>query len=178
MPVARLILEIEVGQLLPVVVAHHKAGGLFFDRPGRLEAAFGDLLHVVRPGTASLSGASSKRACCSRPLASSSRRRSVFGCAFRQREFDSGQCVKFNVRIGSAADLLGRALMSALPRGIANKVGCRSMRDSREKRLDVVPSAEGGMTRLAFACAQEKQDFRLNPEFCQRGETKTRCSSF
>jgi len=30
------------------------------------------------------------------------------------------------------------------------------MRDSRAKRLDVVPSAEGIMTRLAFACAQEK----------------------
>jgi len=28
--------------------------------------------------------------------------------------------------------------------------------DSREDRFDAVPSAEGGMTRLAFACAQEK----------------------
>jgi hypothetical protein len=29
--------------------------------------------------------------------------------------------------------------------------------DTRGKRLDAVPSAEGGMTRLAFACAQEKR---------------------
>src|SRR5215469_13761100 len=28
--------------------------------------------------------------------------------------------------------------------------------DSRENRFDAAPSAEGGMTRLAFACAQEK----------------------
>ena len=69
--------------------------------------------------------------------------------------FDSGQSLKCNVRIGSAVDLLGRTLMSTLARGVANKVGCRSMRDSRAKRLDVVPSAEGVMTRLAFACAQE-----------------------
>src|SRR3974390_3163833 len=40
--------------------------------------------------------------------------------------------------------------------GVANKVGCRSMRDSRAKRLDVIPSVEGVMTRLAFACAQGK----------------------
>ena len=67
--------------------------------------------------------------------------------------FDSGQSLKCNVRIGSAVDLLGRTLMSTLARGVANKVGCRSMRDSRAKRLDVVPSAEGIMTRLAFASA-------------------------
>jgi AraC-like DNA-binding protein len=30
------------------------------------------------------------------------------------------------------------------------------MRNSAAERLDAVPSAEGGMTRLAFACAQEK----------------------
>jgi AraC-like DNA-binding protein len=30
------------------------------------------------------------------------------------------------------------------------------MRNSTAERLDAVPSAEGGMTRLAFACAQEK----------------------
>ena len=32
----------------------------------------------------------------------------------------------------------------------------RFMRNSAAERLDAVPSAEGGMTRLAFACAQEK----------------------
>ena len=30
------------------------------------------------------------------------------------------------------------------------------MRNSAAERLDAIPSAEGGMTRLAFACAQEK----------------------
>ena len=44
-PSPRLILEINVRKLLTVVVAHDKAGGLFFDRPGRREAAgsFSDL---------------------------------------------------------------------------------------------------------------------------------------
>jgi hypothetical protein len=36
----RLILEIDIGELLSVVVAHDEAGGLFFDRPRRREAAF------------------------------------------------------------------------------------------------------------------------------------------
>jgi len=35
----RLVLEVDVGKLLAVVVAHHKAGGLFFDGPRRREAA-------------------------------------------------------------------------------------------------------------------------------------------
>jgi hypothetical protein len=30
---ARLLLEIDVGELLAIVVAHHKAGGLFLDGP-------------------------------------------------------------------------------------------------------------------------------------------------
>jgi len=34
-----LFLEIDVSELLPVVVADDEAGGLFFDRPGRQEAA-------------------------------------------------------------------------------------------------------------------------------------------
>jgi hypothetical protein len=38
-PIPRLILEINVSELLPVVVAHDKAGGLLFDRPRRREAA-------------------------------------------------------------------------------------------------------------------------------------------
>ena len=38
----------------------------------------------------------------------------------------------------------------------ANYGICGSMRNSAAERLDAVPSAEGGMTRLAFACAQEK----------------------
>src|SRR6516165_2412958 len=38
----------------------------------------------------------------------------------------------------------------------ANYGICRSMRNSAAKRLDAVPSAEGGMSRLAFAGAQEK----------------------
>ena len=36
---ARLIFEIDIRELLAVVVAHDKAGGLFFDSPGRREAA-------------------------------------------------------------------------------------------------------------------------------------------
>jgi len=35
----RLFLEIDTGELLPVVVAHNEAGGLFLDRPRRREAA-------------------------------------------------------------------------------------------------------------------------------------------
>ena len=35
----RLFLEIDIGERLPVVIAHHEAGGLFFDRLRRLEAA-------------------------------------------------------------------------------------------------------------------------------------------
>jgi hypothetical protein len=31
----RLILEIDIGELLPVVIADDKAGGLFLDRPRR-----------------------------------------------------------------------------------------------------------------------------------------------
>jgi hypothetical protein len=38
---ARLILEINIGKLLAVVVAHDKAGLQFFDGPGRREAAGG-----------------------------------------------------------------------------------------------------------------------------------------
>ena len=30
------------------------------------------------------------------------------------------------------------------------------MRNSRETRFDAAPSTEGGITRLAFTCAQEK----------------------
>jgi hypothetical protein len=30
---SRLLLEIDIGKLLAVVVAHHKAAGLFFDAP-------------------------------------------------------------------------------------------------------------------------------------------------
>src|SRR5437763_2092644 len=37
------------------------------------------------------------------------------------------------------------------------KCDCMSMRNSAAEHLDVVPSAEGGMTRLAFACALEKK---------------------
>src|SRR6516164_4976252 len=40
--------------------------------------------------------------------------------------------------------------------GFRQQCDCRSMRNSAAERLDAVPSAEGGMTRLAFACAQEK----------------------
>jgi hypothetical protein len=40
-PVARLILEIDIGELLSVVIAHDKARGLFFDRPRWREAAGG-----------------------------------------------------------------------------------------------------------------------------------------
>jgi hypothetical protein len=36
---AGLILEIDIGELLAVVIAHDKAGGLLLDRPGRREAA-------------------------------------------------------------------------------------------------------------------------------------------
>jgi hypothetical protein len=35
----RFILEIDIGKLLHVVVAHNKAGFLFLDGPGRREAA-------------------------------------------------------------------------------------------------------------------------------------------
>jgi hypothetical protein len=35
---SRLILEIDVGERLSVVVAHHEARGLFFDRLRRLES--------------------------------------------------------------------------------------------------------------------------------------------
>jgi hypothetical protein len=34
-----LILEIDIGERLPIVVAHDKAGGLFLDGPRRREAA-------------------------------------------------------------------------------------------------------------------------------------------
>jgi hypothetical protein len=34
-----LILEIDIGQLLPAVIAHDEAGGLFFDGPWWREAA-------------------------------------------------------------------------------------------------------------------------------------------
>jgi hypothetical protein len=33
---------------------------------------------------------------------------------------------------------------------------CRSMRNSAAERLDAIPSAEGGMTRLAFALCARK----------------------
>jgi hypothetical protein len=36
---ARLVLEIDVGELLAAAIAHDEAGGLFFDRLGRREAA-------------------------------------------------------------------------------------------------------------------------------------------
>ena len=36
-------LEIDVSELLPVVVAHHVAGGLLLDGPGRREAAPGHI---------------------------------------------------------------------------------------------------------------------------------------
>jgi hypothetical protein len=42
---ARLILEIHIGELLPVVVAHDKAGWLFLDRPGRREEAMTETLN-------------------------------------------------------------------------------------------------------------------------------------
>jgi hypothetical protein len=35
----RLILEIDIGELLPVLVTHDKAGVQFFDKPRRREAA-------------------------------------------------------------------------------------------------------------------------------------------
>jgi hypothetical protein len=38
---ARLILEIDIGELLPVVVTHDEARGLFLDGPQRREAALG-----------------------------------------------------------------------------------------------------------------------------------------
>jgi hypothetical protein len=34
-----VLLEIDIGKLLPVVVTHHKAGGLFLDCPGRGKSA-------------------------------------------------------------------------------------------------------------------------------------------
>jgi hypothetical protein len=40
----RLVLEIDIGERLPVVVADDKAGGLFFDDPGWREGACG---HVI-----------------------------------------------------------------------------------------------------------------------------------
>src|SRR5215467_13383413 len=40
--------------------------------------------------------------------------------------------------------------------GFRQQCDYRSMRNSAAERLNAVPSAEGGMTRLAFACAQEK----------------------
>jgi len=36
---AGLVLEVDIGELLTVVIAHHKAGRLFFDLPRRREAA-------------------------------------------------------------------------------------------------------------------------------------------
>jgi hypothetical protein len=39
---ARLLLEIDIGELLSVVVAHDKAGAQLLDRPERREAAFGN----------------------------------------------------------------------------------------------------------------------------------------
>jgi hypothetical protein len=35
----RFILEIDIGERLSVMVAYNKTGGLFFDGPGRREAA-------------------------------------------------------------------------------------------------------------------------------------------
>ncbi len=43
-PSPGLVFKIDIRQLLPVVIAHHEAGVLFFDRPRWWEAA---LIHTV-----------------------------------------------------------------------------------------------------------------------------------
>ena len=51
------------------------------------------------------------------------------------------------------------------------------MRNSAAEHLDAVPSAEGGMTRLAFACALEKKfdvDALLRRLVCRKHRLKTR----
>jgi hypothetical protein len=45
----RLILEIDIGERLPVVVAHDKAGVLFVNGPRQREAARHDCPSFVRP---------------------------------------------------------------------------------------------------------------------------------
>ena len=64
--------------------------------------------------------------------------------------------IQCSLQVGNT-DVLGASTDLRVVLGFREQCHCRSVRNSAAERLDAVPSAEGGMTRLAFACALEKK---------------------